>query len=81
MSKWNVSVSLQTGVYLKEVIANDPSTLIEGDLNEADVIKALIEQLQSGDSTLDWIVEEVQTLDGRVVRFDDEDRVWLGDAV
>jgi hypothetical protein len=81
MSKWNVSVSLQTGVYLKEVIANDPSTLIEGDLNEADVIKALIEQLQSGDSTLDWVVEEVQTLDGRVVRFDDEDRVWLGDAV
>jgi hypothetical protein len=81
MSKWNVSVSLQTGVYLKEVIANDPSTLIEGDLNEADVIKALIEQLQSGDSTLDWIVEEVQTLDGRTVRFDDEDRVWLGDAV
>jgi uncharacterized protein with gpF-like domain len=81
MSKWNVTVSLQTGVYLKEVIANDPSTLIEGDLNEADVIKALIEQLQSGDSTLDWVVEEVQTLDGRVVRFDDEDRVWLGDAV
>jgi hypothetical protein len=81
MSKWNVTVSLQTGVYLEGVIANDPSTLIEGDLNEADVVNALIEQLQSGESTLDWVVEEVQTLDGRVVRFDDEDRVWLGDAV
>jgi hypothetical protein len=81
MKKWNVTVSLQTGVYLEGVNAHDPATLIAGDLVEADVIKALIEQLQSGDSTLDWVVEEVQTLDGRVVRFDDEDRVWLGDAV
>jgi len=81
MSKWNVTVSLQTGVYLEGVNAHDPATLIAGDLVEADVIKALIEQLQSGDSTLDWVVEEVQTLDGRTVRFDDEDRIWLGDAV
>lgn len=81
MSKWNVTVSLQTGVYLEGVSANDPSTLIAGDLVEADVINALIEQLQSGESTLDWVVEEVQTLDGRTVRFDDEDRIWLGDAV
>jgi hypothetical protein len=56
MSKWNVTVSLQTGVYLEGVNANDPSTLIAGDLVEADVVNALIEQLQSGESTLDWVV-------------------------
>lgn len=81
MSKWNVSISLQTGVYLEGVNAHDPATLIAGDLNYGDVVTALIDQLQSGQATLDWVVEEVQTLDGRVVRFDDEERVWLGDAV
>ena len=81
MSKWNVTLSLQTGVYLEGVSAHDPATLIAGDLNYSDVVTALIDQLQSGQATLDWVVEEVQTLDGRTVRFDDEDRVWLGDAV
>jgi hypothetical protein len=81
MSKWNVSISLQTGVYLEGVNASDPATLLAGDLNIEDVVDALTKQLLSGQASLDWVVEEVQTLDGRVVRFDDEERVWLGDAV
>lgn len=81
MNKWNVSITLQTGVYLEGVNASDPATLIAGDLNYGDVVTALIDQLQSGQATLDWVVEEVQTLDGRTVRADDEDRLWLGDAV
>jgi hypothetical protein len=81
MSKWNVSISLQTGVYLEGVNASDPATLLAGDLNIEDVVDALTKQLLSGQASLDWVVEEVQTLDGRVVRVDDEDRVWLGDAV
>lgn len=81
MNKWNVSISLQTGVYLEGVNASDPATLIAGDLSYNDVVTALIDQLQSGQATLDWVVEEVQTLDGRTVRTDDEDRTWLGDAV
>jgi hypothetical protein len=81
MNKWNVSISLQTGVYLEGVNASDPATLLAGDLNIEDVVDALTKQLLSGQASLDWVVEEVQTLDGRVVRVDDEDRVWLGDAV
>lgn len=81
MNKWNVSISLQTGVYLEGVNASDPATLLAGDLNIEDVVDALTKQLLSGQASLDWVVEEVQTLDGRIVRFDDEDRVWLGDAV
>ena len=81
MSKWNVSVSLQTSVYLEGVNAHDPATLLAGDLNIEDVVDALTKQLLSGQATLDWVVEEVQTLDGRTVRVDDEDRLWLGEAV
>ena len=81
MNKWNVSISLQTGVYLEGVNASDPATLLAGDLNIEDVVDALTKQLLSGQATLDWVVEEVQTLDGRTVRADDEDRLWLGDAV
>ncbi len=81
MDKWNVTLSLQTGVYMQGVNAHDPATLIAGDLNYEDVVKALIDQLQKGLVTLDYVVEEVETLDGRTVRFDDEDRIWLGDAV
>lgn len=81
MNKWNVSISLQTGVYLEGVNASDPATLLAGDLNIEDVVDALTKQLLSGQASLDWVVEEVQTLDGRIVRVDDEDRVWLGDAV
>jgi hypothetical protein len=81
MNKWNVSISLQTSVYLEGVNASDPATLLAGDLNIEDVVDALTKQLLSGQASLDWVVEEVQTLDGRVVRVDDEDRVWLGDAV
>jgi hypothetical protein len=81
MNKWNVSISLQTGVYLEGVNASDPATLLAGDLNIEDVVDALTKQLLSGQASLDWVVEEVQTLDGRTVRVDDEDRVWLGDAV
>lgn len=71
MSKWNVSITLQTGVYLEEVNAHDPATLYAGDLNYSDVVTALIDQLQSGQATLDWVVEEVQTLDGRTVKIVD----------
>ncbi len=81
MSKWNVTLSLQTAVYLEEVNAHDPLALYEGDLNYNAVVTALIDQLQSGQATLDWVVEEVQTLDGVTVCRDDEDRVWMGDAV
>jgi len=81
MDKWNVEITLQTGVYMQGVSAHDPATLIAGDLNYDDVVTALIDQLQKGLVTLDYVVEEVQTLDGRIVRFDDEDRIWLGDAV
>ena len=81
MNKWNVSISLQTGVYLEGVNASDPATLLAGDLNIEDVVDALTKQLLSGQATLDWVVEEVQTLDGRPVTVLDEDRVWLGDAV
>ena len=81
MNKWNVSISLQTGVYLEGVNASDPATLLAGDLNIEDVVDALTKQLLSGQASLDWVVEEVQTLDGRTVRADDEDRLWLGDAV
>ncbi len=81
MKKWNVTLSLQTGVYLEEVNAHDPLALYEGDLSYNDVVTALIDQLQSGQATLDWVVEEVETLDGVTVCRDDEDRVWMGDAV
>ena len=81
MSKWNVTLSLQTGVYLEGVSAHDPATLYAGDLNYSNVVTALIDQLQSGQATLDWVVEEVHTLDNVPVTCADEDRVWLGDAV
>ncbi len=81
MKKWNVTLSLQTGVYLEEVNANDPLALYEGDLSYNDVVTALIDQLQSGQATLDWVVEEVETLDGVTVCRDDEDHVWMGDVV
>lgn len=81
MSKWNVSISLQTGVYMQGVSAHDPATLYAGDLNYDDVVTALIDQLQKGLVTLDYVVEEVETLDGVPVTCADEDRVWLGDAV
>jgi hypothetical protein len=81
MKQWNVSISLQTGVYLEEVNAKDPLALYEGDLSYSAVVTALIDQLQSGQATLDWVVEEVETLDGVTVCRDDEDRVWMGDAV
>ena len=81
MKQWNVSISLQTGVYLEGVNAKDPLALYEGDLSYNDVVTALIDQLQSGQATLDWVVEEVETLDGVTVNRDDEDRVWMGDAV
>lgn len=70
MKKWNVSVSIQTGVFLEAVEAHDPETLKDGDLDYEEVVKALIEQLHEGQASLDFIVEEVQTLDGRVVQFD-----------
>jgi hypothetical protein len=81
MKKWNVTISLQTGVYLEEVSANDPLALYEGDLSYNAVVTALIDQLQSGQATLDWVVEEVETLDGVTVCRDDEDHVWMGDVV
>lgn len=81
MKKWNVTLSLQTGVYLEEISAKDPLALYEGDLSYNAVVTALIDQLQSGQATLDWVVEEVSTLDGVTVCRDDEDHVWLGDAV
>jgi len=81
MKKWNVTLSLQTGVYLEEVNAKDPLALYEGDFSYNDVVTALIDQLQSGQATLDWVVEEVETLDGVTICRDDEDRVWMGDAV
>lgn len=81
MKQWNVTLSLQTGVYLEGVSAKDPLALYEGDLSYNAVVTALIDQLQSGQATLDWVVEEVSTLDGVTVCRDDEDHVWLGDAV
>lgn len=60
MKKWNVTLSICSSVYLEGVEADSDDAIIEGDIDQQMIEEAFIKQIRTGDSTLDWVVDEVQ---------------------